>query len=110
MRPIDADKLHKDIYNGPGTDLQKFFAACCVAAAPTINPYEWIGVEDERRQPPVREEVIVVVCDDSGDSPFRYTTSGWLTARNGMWIVDNDVCPYVTHWMPLPTPPTDKEN
>lgn len=81
-----------------------------IVSNPTINPYEWISVKNEQRQPPVREEIIVAICDDSGDSPFRYTTSGWLTAHNGVWIVDNDVCPYVTHWMPLPSPPAEKEN
>jgi hypothetical protein len=107
MRPIDADKFKQDL-------LDKSFYPAIVARAidnaPTVNLYEWISVEDKQQQPPVREEVIVAICDDSGDTPFKYTTSGWLTAHNGVWIVDNDVCPYVTHWMPLPTPPAEKEN
>lgn len=107
MRPIDADKFKQDL-------LDKSFYPAIVARAidnaPTVNTYEWISVEDDQQQPPVREEVIVAICDDSGDTPFKYTTSGWLTAHNGVWIVDNDVCLYVTHWMPFPAPPTEKEN
>ncbi len=37
MRLVDADSLSKDIKRGAGTDLQKFFADVCVAAAPTVD-------------------------------------------------------------------------
>lgn len=37
MRTIDADALSESIKRGPGTDLQKFFADVCVAAAPTVD-------------------------------------------------------------------------
>ena len=37
MRLIDANALSESIKRGPGTDLQKFFADVCVAAAPTVD-------------------------------------------------------------------------
>ena len=37
MRLIDADTLSESIKRGAGTDLQKFFADVCVAAAPTVD-------------------------------------------------------------------------
>lgn len=68
---------------------------------------EWISVKD--RLPPLQEYVIVAICDKSGDSPYRYTASGWMASQT-IWIVDNDVCSYVTHWAKFPAPPTEKEN
>lgn len=65
---------------------------------------EWISVED--RLPPIGEEVIVAICDERYDSLCKYTSSGWLASKD-IWIVDNSICPYVTHWMPLPAPPED---
>ena len=108
MRPIDADKLHKDIYNGPGTDLQKFFAACCVAAAPTVNPYEWISVEDG--SPEDSDDYLVYVRY----TPFTKIVTmrsyskerGWYGVRHGRYYIETGV----THWMSRPAPPTEKGN
>lgn len=37
MRPVDADALSKSIQDGPGTEMQKFFADVCVSTAPTLD-------------------------------------------------------------------------
>jgi hypothetical protein len=66
---------------------------------------EWISVED--RLPSISEEVIVAIYDDRYDSPWKYTSSGWLASKD-IWIVDNNVCYDVTYWMPFPEYPTEK--
>lgn len=68
---------------------------------------EWISVED--RLSYAGEEVIVAIKDEHGDNPYCYTASGWMT-RNKTWVVDNEERTDITHWMPLPSPPTEKEN
>jgi hypothetical protein len=122
MRLIDADALHEDITNGDGTSLQKFFADCCVAAAPTINPYKWISVDDRLPE----KETLIKWRERTGYNSIRVLCvckqkSGKVMVKEGyceMWD-DSDYGPYwkipgsidsVTHWMPLPTPPTEKEN
>ena len=68
---------------------------------------EWISVKD--RLPEMCEEVIVAICDDTGDTPWKYTTFGWMV-NEVTWIIANGIGYGVTHWMPLPAPPTEKEN
>ncbi len=45
-------------------------------------------------------EVIVSCTDDSGDSEYSYTTTGWHF--KGVWVVDNERNYFVRAWMPLP--------
>ena len=88
---------------------------------PGINPYEWISVADRLpdKETPIkwRERTgynsarVLCVCRQK---------SGKVMVKEGyceMW--DGDYGPYwkipgsidsVTHWMPLPTPPTDNCN
>lgn len=65
---------------------------------------EWISVKD--RLPPRYYEVVVAICDDTGDTPWKYTTVGWMASED-IWIIDNDVGHGVTHWMHLPEPPIE---
>lgn len=99
MRLIDADKLKQDL-------LDKSFYPAIVATAiknaPTVNQYEWISVED--RLPSLGEEVIVAICDESGDTRWKYTTAGWMVTET-IWIVDNERRYDVTYWMPFPEYP-----
>ena len=69
-----------------------------------ITTNEWISVKDRLPQPCIN--VIVAICDDVGDTPWRYTTVGWM-ANDSIWIIDNDIGYGVTHWMPLPTYPAE---
>ena len=69
------------------------------------------SAEPERKWIPVTEalpindvDVIVSVLDDSGDTPYRFTSVGWCTPDGQYWVVDNEICHGVIAWMPLPEP------
>lgn len=70
-----------------------------------VQPQRWTPVAEAL--PRDDEDVIVTCLDDSGDTPFRYTTVAWHYA--GMWVCDNERCPFVTAWMPLPEPWREQE-
>ena len=68
---------------------------------------EWISVED--RLPEELFTAVLIYCPDNDNIYCAY-----LNARNewhifdqgsGLWVLER-----VTHWMPLPAPPTEKEN
>lgn len=67
---------------------------------------KWISVNE--RLPIVGDKVIVAIKDESGDSAFVYTYTGWYSGNGKKWIVDDDFNNYVTHWMPLPEPPKEE--
>lgn len=121
MRPIDADKLKQDL-------LDKSFYPAIVAIAidnaPTVNPYEWISVEDglPDLEPTLikygsmgyKQKSIRVLCACKQKSGKIMVKEGYCE----VWV-DNPTDPYwrvpgtidsVTHWMYLPAPPTEKEN
>ena len=52
--------------------------------------------------PKTDEDVLVTIKDDSADSPYYYTSTGWY--YNGIWVVDNTVCYQVIAWMEFPKP------
>ena len=62
----------------------------------------WIPVSE--RLPTGQTEVIASIHDDSGDTPFDYTASGWVTDDGEYWIVDGEINYHVIAWMPLPEP------
>lgn len=55
-------------------------------------------------KPPSVENVIVSCRDESGDTPYNYSSVGWY--YNGLWVVDNEPCFCVIAWMELPKPLT----
>ena len=61
---------------------------------------KWIPVSE--KLPKDDEEVIVSCTDDSGDTPFSYTTVAWHF--KGTWICKDERCFFITAWMPLPEP------
>ena len=79
--------------------LKKFQVA--VASKP-----RWIPVTE--RLPNTGNKVIVAIRDESGDTKYDYTYSGWYSGYEDRWIVDDEYCSWVTHWMPLPTPPKEE--
>lgn len=62
---------------------------------------KWRNASDE--EPTFGEDVIVWIHDDTGDTPFDYTSVGWLTSHRD-WIVDNEECRQVWAWQPKPKP------
>lgn len=64
----------------------------------------WIPVTE--RKPKTDDIVIVAIHDDSGDTPYDVTNVGFYldVFPLGIWVVENERCNYVTHWMPLPQP------
>lgn len=88
---------------------QRSYKLTPIEEAPTIEgaASPWHRVEDEL--PRGQELVIVAVKDTAGDTPFWYTTCGWITTDGEYWIVDNEICDYVVAWMPLPEPPKEEE-
>ncbi len=68
---------------------------------PTASP-QWIPVTEQL--PEAQTEVIVSCTDDSGDTKFRYTSSGWITTDKEYWIVDNEINNFVVAWREMPEP------
>ena len=70
---------------------------------PSAEPEQrWIPVTE--RLPINDVDVIVSVLDNSGDTPYRFTSVGWCTPDGKYWVVDNVMCYGVIAWMPLPEP------
>lgn len=69
---------------------------------------KWIPVTE--RKPKTDDIVLVAIHDDSGDTPYDVTNVGFYldVFPLGIWVVENERCNYVTHWMPLPEPPENK--
>lgn len=93
MRLIDADALPIS-FDGHTVSVWKKD----LDAAPTVNPYKWVSVEDRL---PTWQDGKVLVFTKYGFSVCERTTSNRWQGKHANWI---------THWMPLPTPPIEKEN
>jgi hypothetical protein len=68
-----------------------------------MPPPAWITVTEQK--PKTDDIVIVAIHDDSGDTPYDVTNVGFYldVFPLGIWVVENERCNYVTHWMPLPS-------
>lgn len=105
MRLIDADDLTADIssmrvYVGGKdiTDLEyKDSILTAICEAPTFNVPKWISVDEQLPEEDVR--VLVWLREEKGE----YTRIDTDRRYNGKWVRWQ---PRVTHWMPLPEPPT----
>lgn len=120
MRLIDADKLNL------WTALRPYCSSdvCCeltniIDNAPTVNPYEWIGVEDglpeidpygKGRYGGKRSVRVLCACKQRDGRTFvkegYYEPCGDGSVH---WRIPGSI-DSVTHWMSLPAPPTEKEN
>lgn len=111
MRPIDADELIELYANTPECNIDNCHVCIPVIRQnildmPTVNPYEWISVDDML---PEDFKTVLALCKDGGMFVGRRTSwRRWeiWTAMKSTRIVSRTV----THWMPLPSPPTEKES
>lgn len=111
MRLIDADLFDKELeeYYDTHHCEGEFCAAEDIRRmlkdAPTVNPYEWISVED--RLPKNKVNCIVyykhAYCDNDGYWAIGVSFYDGNEFRIGLAYK-------VTHWMPIPAPPTEKES
>ena len=110
MRLIDADKLNrkkKYLFQTQGGCFPKsewFIKADDLFAAPTINPYEWISVEDRLPEENVCVLVVVKIGDRISVDTDRIYRGVWFSYGKFGYKQEG----YVTHWMPFPAPPTEK--
>ena len=133
MRLIDADKLNrkkKYIFQTQGGCFPKsdwFIKADDIFAAPTVNPYEWISVEDrlpETEKTHIKDgnrwfdksiRVLCVCKQKSGKVMVKegyyelYTHADGTKSNAPYWRIPGSI-DEVTHWMPLPEPPINNED
>lgn len=116
MRTIDADGLKQDLLN------KSFYPAIVAAAierAPTVDPYEWISVEDDLptidphgkgRYGGARSVRVLCACKQRDGRTF--VKEGYYEPCGDgsvFWRIPGTI-DSVTHWTHLPIPPTEKEN
>jgi hypothetical protein len=106
MRLIDADALPVK-FDGHTVSVWKND----LDAAPTVNPYEWISVED--RLPKEKQQCLIFTTiyfvPDHVDDCNHYDGIEIARYYEDLGFV-NDNGFGVKYWMPLPAPPTEKEN
>ncbi len=113
MRLIDADKLMECYENTPDCNIDD----CSVPAPvirqnildmPTVNPYEWINVEDRL---PEKDGMYLIFSPYTNKEGGIVYCNRFLTKGNPIFPPNSfESISKVTHWMPLPIPPTEKEN
>ena len=96
IKVLEAEK--KFLFHGSLSD--KHYEPAFDMAIEALKAQQWIPCSE--RLPIAQTEVNVSCTDDSGDTKFRYTSSGWVTTDKEYWIVDNEINNFVVAWMPLP--------
>ena len=124
MRLIDADLFDKELKEYSDAHWEgEFYAAEDIRSmledAPTVNPYEWISVEDrlpeidpygKGRYGGTRSVRVLCVCKQRDGRTF--VKEGYYEPCGDgsvCWRIPGSI-DSVTHWMPIPTPPIEKEN
>ena len=119
IEAIDFEKVYMTAYLGyvnEGNPLKQYNkglddAIKAINKLPSAEPErktgKWLPVSE--RLPWTDTDVLVTVFDDSGDTPWSYTSRGWLTPDGQYWVVDNEICYGVVAWMPLPEPWRDEK-
>ena len=110
-RLIDADEFSRVLiehmiapfeYNDYDKGL--YDASLLLKNIPTIELPHWIPCSERLPHGSCSDLVNVSIHDDSGDTPYDYTSCGWVTTDGEYWIVDNEINNHVVAWMPLPKP------
>lgn len=115
VEAIEFEKVYMTAYRGSnngyvseGNPLKQYNKGLddAIKAINSLTPVKpqpkWIPVTEAL---PINDvDVIVSVLDDSGDTPYRFTSVGWCTPNGQYWVVDNEMCYGVIAWMPLPEP------
>lgn len=106
MRLIDADEAirrAKEPSFFDLTDVPDFLAGC-----PTVNlAGQWISTKD--RLPEDGKNVLIFTDKNGGAYSFGVVRCN--SPIGSFWATNGAMLPYnVTHWMPLPTPPTKEEH
>ena len=116
MRLVDADSFDKKL--GEYSDRHwdgEFYAAEDIRSMledmPTVNPYEWISVEDRLPEKIGKYLIFTTIYFtpdhiDEEDHFDGIEISGFFP--NYGFVGANGLC--AKFWMPLPAPPTEKEN
>jgi len=102
VKAIERSKERETFWEKEANEALKKFQTT-VASMP-----RWIPVTE--RLPITDDIVIVAIHDDSGDTPYDVTNVGFYldVFPLGIWIVENERCNYVTHWMELPPAPKEE--
>ena len=93
--------------NGKAADAIEELSVVMRAQKAVLDKFpRWIPVTE--RLPQQQEKVILAIKDETGDTAFSYTYTGWYSGYGYRFVVDDDYCSWVTHWMPLPEPPKEE--
>jgi hypothetical protein len=107
VKRLNVFRLKEDEYQIIPVYVSEIIAEAADAIEELSKP-RWIPVTE--RKPKTDDIVIVAIHDDSGDTSYDVTNVGFYldVFPLGIWVVENERCNYVTHWMPLPTPPKEE--
>ena len=106
-----SDELYENIKKGATFPQRQWFDGMAQAqsilenlpSAQQEQPH-WIPCSERMPHGSCSDLVNVSIHDDSGDTPFDYTSCGWVTTDGEYWIVDNEINNHVIAWMQLPKP------
>lgn len=69
-----------------------------------VEPTKWIIPVSDETSPTTDETVLVTVLDGRGDTPFRFTSTGYYLHCGAWWIVDGEARRDVIAWAKMPEP------
>ena len=101
-RPVFTHELGGPVANMIKERSKQDFLDLCSGSDTCVQ--RWIPVSERLPHGFCSVLVTVSIHDDSDDTPYDYTSCGWVTANGEYWIVDNEINNHVVAWMPLPEP------